>query len=305
MEDRINLWTKMAESWTFVQTTPAGTRQRPSWSRYFAPSRTQLGLGLVCRGVGWSSFGGQIVDRVLPYAGIVHVRAGSGWLDVECAGSDGPHRVDAPAAFYLPASVPHSYGPSRAGWEEEWALFDGPAVASYEDLSYLRPERPLRIPGDPLLLQRVFAELRQTAGSSRSSPEVELVPGLHELIIALGPQSDAVPETDAVVLARLRQLAFLPLPLSRLALDLGVSLYELRRIVHDRLGCSVKEYVDKTRIDTAQMFLANSRASVKQVALKTGYSDPAYFSRAFTKRVGMSPRAFRQLARSMGASESG
>lgn len=265
----------------------------PGWSRYFAPSRPQLALGLACRGLGCRSGRiPQVLSRTLPCAALVYVRSGSGWLSFACSGD--LYRVDAMTAMYLPAGASHSYGPGPDGWDEAWVLLDGPAVTAYEELGYLAPRSRPRMPAAPLAVELAFSELRNIAETHRASVEVELVPQLHAFITALGSPAHGSVDTDTAVLARLRQLALQPVRIETIATEIGISLYELRRIVRAQAGCSVKEYVDKTRIDTAQLFLVNSRASVRHVAAETGYSDPAYFSRAFFRHVGMSPRAFRQ-----------
>lgn len=55
-------------------------------------------------------------------------------------------------------------------------------------------------------------------------------------------------------------------------------------ILHDRLVVEAKRY------------LIYTESSVAQVAHLTGFDDPAYFNRFFTRRVGCSPGAFRRQA---------
>jgi AraC-like DNA-binding protein len=48
-----------------------------------------------------------------------------------------------------------------------------------------------------------------------------------------------------------------------------------------------------TRLNEAKALLADSGLTIAAIARQVGYGDPAYFSRLFSARVGLSPRAFR------------
>jgi AraC-like DNA-binding protein len=89
--------------------------------------------------------------------------------------------------------------------------------------------------------------------------------------------------------------------LSRLqiAKTVGVSEDYLGRIFQQELGLSPMEYLNRYRTKEAKVLLSQTCASVTDIAAQVGFDDPAYFSRAFRKQVGFSPRAYRkQSARS-------
>jgi two-component system response regulator YesN len=73
----------------------------------------------------------------------------------------------------------------------------------------------------------------------------------------------------------------------------------LGRIFQQELGLSPMEYLNRYRIKEAKALLSQTGASITEIAAQVGFDDPAYFSRAFRKQVGFSPRAYRkQSARS-------
>jgi AraC-like DNA-binding protein len=61
-----------------------------------------------------------------------------------------------------------------------------------------------------------------------------------------------------------------------------------------KLDTSIVEILTVLKMDSAKNTLALTNASIQNIALSLGYSDATAFSRAFRKRIGMSPRAYRQ-----------
>jgi transcriptional regulator GlxA family with amidase domain len=75
---------------------------------------------------------------------------------------------------------------------------------------------------------------------------------------------------------------------------LGMTTRALREAIRTATGLTPQSYLIELRISRARSLLAESKLDVNVVAAQTGFDDPAYFSRTFTSRVGVSPRAFRQ-----------
>jgi two-component system response regulator YesN len=59
-----------------------------------------------------------------------------------------------------------------------------------------------------------------------------------------------------------------------------------------RFGMGFTEYLRNMRVRHAVMLMENGVTCVKNVAFLSGFSDPLYFSKVFTKTVGVSPRDF-------------
>ena len=79
-----------------------------------------------------------------------------------------------------------------------------------------------------------------------------------------------------------------------MAMSVGVSEDYLGRIFLQELGLSPMEYLNRYRIKEAKVLLNHTCASITEIADQVGFDDPAYFSRAFRKQVGISPRAYRK-----------
>ena len=53
-------------------------------------------------------------------------------------------------------------------------------------------------------------------------------------------------------------------------------------------------YLSRYRIEQAKTMLASGRAQVTDVARAVGFSSRSYFSRVFTREVGISPSAYQR-----------
>lgn len=79
-----------------------------------------------------------------------------------------------------------------------------------------------------------------------------------------------------------------------LCLQIGMSKASLYRKLKTLTGQSGNEFIQNVRLKYAARLLADSDRLVSDVAYDCGFSDPYYFSRAFRKLFGMSPKQWRQ-----------
>jgi AraC family transcriptional regulator len=81
--------------------------------------------------------------------------------------------------------------------------------------------------------------------------------------------------------------------LSELAKLCNISVRQLTRGFRVSRGCSIGDYVEQRRMETAKRLLMAGE-SVKAVAFKLGFSSPSSFTFAFRRSVGSSPSQFRR-----------
>ncbi|MBU5348318.1 AraC family transcriptional regulator [Paenibacillus lautus] len=74
--------------------------------------------------------------------------------------------------------------------------------------------------------------------------------------------------------------------------SLSVSYFSL--LFKKYTGYSYVQYLHKVRLEKAKMLLRNGFAPVSEIARDIGYEDPLYFSKLFTREVGLSPRDYRK-----------
>ncbi|MGC0334176.1 AraC family transcriptional activator of pobA [Streptomyces sp. SAI-170] len=75
---------------------------------------------------------------------------------------------------------------------------------------------------------------------------------------------------------------------------LGVTPGYLTQAVRAATGRSPGRLLIEARVYLAQQLLAHTQLTVRQVAARTGFADPAYFGRFFRRETGISPGAFRK-----------
>ncbi len=76
---------------------------------------------------------------------------------------------------------------------------------------------------------------------------------------------------------------------------LNISSKGLNKAVKKELGRTVSELIKEKLIIEAKRELYSSDLSVKEIAFKLGFEDPAYFSRFFKKETSHSPKEFADL----------
>lgn len=254
-----------------------------TWSIYPTPSATERRLGLCCLGAGQKENSpGRTSERALGWHALVWITEGTGHLQY---GPDRKlHEVRAPVMIRLHAGVLHSYLPTTR-WRQAWTLFSGPATEALTSLGHLDPDEPICHYRDPLPVDRAFTRLLRVSTAHNA---VQTAAALFDLIALAFP-----PPTDGVA-AQLAALACTPMSMHAYADALGLTVEALREAVRRTTGSTPHELVLSTRLSSAKILLAEEDLPVAAVARRVGYDDPAYFTRLFTTRVGMSPLAFRR-----------
>ncbi|MFQ5621974.1 MAG: AraC family transcriptional regulator [Paracoccaceae bacterium] len=81
------------------------------------------------------------------------------------------------------------------------------------------------------------------------------------------------------------------------ATNLAVTPTHLTRICRQTTGKPASTLIQERVLQEARKSLTETDRRVSEIAAQLGYSNPAYFSRQFTERVGKSPTEYRRLMR--------
>lgn len=80
-----------------------------------------------------------------------------------------------------------------------------------------------------------------------------------------------------------------PISIASLAGMVRCTPNHLNSIFRKEVGAPIHQYLLNVRLTHAEKLLATGRHQIKEIAYRTGFSDPLYFSRAFRARYGHPP----------------
>lgn len=85
-----------------------------------------------------------------------------------------------------------------------------------------------------------------------------------------------------------------PLKIGDLAASAFLSIGRFTELFRAEVGCSPREYLGQVRIQAAKSLLLETDLTIASIAARTGFPDPAYFTRFFRHQIGISPSEFRR-----------
>jgi AraC-like DNA-binding protein len=89
------------------------------------------------------------------------------------------------------------------------------------------------------------------------------------------------------------------LSIRRVAREVGMSPYHFIRLFKSVFGETPKQCQLKARLEKAKYLLMITDLSVTDVCMETGFSSLGTFTYVFTRRVGLSPKHYRQKMRAI------
>ncbi len=82
--------------------------------------------------------------------------------------------------------------------------------------------------------------------------------------------------------------------MNELAAHLGLGRARMFEIFKSETGLSPNDFLQRHRIEQAKALLTDSRRSITDIAMETGFGSSQYFSRVFRKYCGLTPGDFRR-----------
>ena len=142
-------------------------------------------------------------------------------------------------------------------------------------------------------------EYMEITGQNQSAKETEIISSNEknrmaapEALLSPTPEDQAfLEELERIVLEHLEDLDFDANTLCKAA---GVSSSKLHRKLTALTGLSAGRYIYRIRLEEARQRILNTNLTIAEIAYQTGFSDPAYFTRLFTKMFDRTPSSFRE-----------
>lgn len=226
---------------------------------------------------------------VQPNFVLQYVIKGKGFFEV----GGNCYSIEKGQCFFIEAGCPVYYYPDKSDpWVYRWVSFYGADARKILSMSALF-EKPVT---QKLDLDGIYNSFSSDAVAPTARIKNEgLLYLLLSKIIESYPASSYKEEPDYLHIAKKYISANLhrsDFNVSALADAIGIERSYLFRLFKEGEGTSVIDYIINVRLEAAREMLTSGITQVKVVAASCGYENPLYFSNAFKKRFGVSPKHY-------------
>jgi AraC-like DNA-binding protein len=211
------------------------------------------------------------------------------------------HQLGPNSFFIIPGSKPHSYWASENNpWSIYWLHFGGKRSLKFEQyfckIISIEQSSNSRI-GDRINL---FNEILTALESGFSKNNIEYANLCLNSLIASFFYRDTYraakgfksgDPVDKSILFMQKNIER-ELKIKDISTHVKLSESHYSKLFRNKTGSSPLEYFINLKMQEAIRLLANQSLRIKEVAFKLGYNDPCYFSRIFSKQIGVNPRSF-------------
>lgn len=208
--------------------------------------------------------------------------------------------------FILPAGIPHTYGSDDNNpWTIYWIHFKGKLASSFarnQDRPIeIRPGLHSRITDRIELFEEIFRTLEM--GYSRENLLYactvfhHYLGTLHYIQQYRDVKKDESQKNDIVTAAihYMKENLEKKLSLDEIAEHTGYSASYFTAMFNKRTGFAPLTYFNQLKIQQACKLLDFTDMKINQICHKIGIEDTYYFSRLFSKVMGMSPREYKKM----------
>lgn len=241
----------------------------------------------------------QREDAINEYV-FIYCVDGKGWYSVKNRRYD----VHRDQYFILPAGEPHVYASDEDDpWTIYWIHFRGELAQYYVTNIHspfdVTPTKKSRI------LNRInlFEEIFQSLDHSYAIENIRYAMATFQHYLAslryIQQYREAVANADngndvvSMAIHYFEENIEHEITLKNVSDFVGKSPSHLSSVFKEKIGYSPLNYFTLLKIKKACEMLDNSGMKINQISLKLGYDDPYYFSRQFSKVMGMSPKSYR------------
>ncbi len=98
------------------------------------------------------------------------------------------------------------------------------------------------------------------------------------------------------ICAYIDEFIYNDISVSQIAEEMGYSEKYIGRLFKEKAGMTIHEYINKKRIEKAEMLLDNTKLSITEISERSGFNNLTYFNRIFKRKIGLTPREFRKRA---------
>lgn len=235
------------------------------------------------------------------YAMLIYCVDGKGWYTIH----NTRYEIEANQYIIIPPHVPYSFGADDAEpWTIYWLHFRGKLC---EQFLPSHPTPQVILPGEHSRLQdrfRLFEEIYSgfSMGYIREHmiySSMCLYPFLASFLWLEQYRSISIPNHkgysfSSKVIHYMQENAERNLTLQELAAYFKYSPSHFSTLFHRETGVSPINFFLQLKIQKACQYIALTNMKLNEISLKLGFEEPAYFSRLFSKIMGVSPSVYRR-----------
>ena len=234
---------------------------------------------------------------------LIYCLSGKGYLTTSAWSGD----INPGDIALLPKGVNHRYhADALTPWSIYWCHFSGHQSQDYlYHMDYLK-EKPVQFIGDsPQLKAQFQAVLAETSTGYNQAAMIYAANMLKQLLTFVAKlQHESKTEKDRFnpdkIQAFMLQNLDKPLDLETLANEAKLSKYHFSNKYKQATGYAPIQHLIHMKMEYARYLLETSDLNIQDIAYRVGYDDGLYFSRIFSKSLGLSPKKYRDKNYSLG-----
>lgn len=216
-----------------------------------------------------------------------------------CFVTVGSHTMQAMTGqlIFLDCYAPHAYG-TDSGFEALWIHFDGPMARSFYE-TIVSEKGSLLYPAHPDAIHRSLYNIYDTFRSRAPIAEDQISGTITNILSDLLSSEKAQQVSGKTqigiseAISHINKYFYKSITLQELADIAALSPYYFSRVFARETGMTPHKYLISTRMANAKFLLKTSQMSVKEIAIRSGFSDESGFCTAFKKQEGMTPKEYR------------
>ncbi len=210
--------------------------------------------------------------------------------------------VEAPCVFVSWPGAYLEFGPAPDGatWEQLFMVYDASLASMFDAWDIHPAKQPVWPIASPQVIRNLANELISCMENVQARGMVDRIDRLCERLLLESRLEQTTPSMtphDAYLDTVRRNLAR---HLTRrfdtraLAKEYGMAEVTFRKRWRQRFGAPFKNDLSNMRMQEACRLLVETNRNVKAIAASVGFADPLYFSRRFTKMIGMPATEYRK-----------
>ncbi|HET9908403.1 MAG TPA: substrate-binding domain-containing protein [Anaerolineales bacterium] len=235
----------------------------------------------------------EILASYLPQVGIQHVDVA--FFEREAGSPVARCRLSQVSEQGVEVSFPSHEFPPQGLYNEPFRLILLPMAASEETPGFVTfyaadLEKCAHIVWQLVTFLRVVHLYRE---AKRGHQLAETLPHVEASLIRTSTLRSETQRVVRKTIAYLHEHYMEPISLEAAARHVNMSKEYLARCFRQEMGVTLVTYLNRYRINQAKSLLEKGEYNLTKIALETGFSSSAYFSRVFRQEVGMSPRDYK------------